>query len=93
MVFTIYGHGGHLGHMTWTIYIDFRFPFLCSLALIGQAVSKKIFEIVYRHRAQVLITADLDRKGLIVFFVTLTLDRDVLHTVICFYSFKVFLHS
>ena len=23
-VFTIYGHSGHLGHVTWTIYIDFR---------------------------------------------------------------------
>ena len=26
-VLTIYGHGGHLGHVTWTIYIDFHFPF------------------------------------------------------------------
>ena len=26
-VFTIYGHGGHLGHVTRTIYINFRFPF------------------------------------------------------------------
>ena len=26
-LFTIYGHGGHLGHMTWTIYINFRSPF------------------------------------------------------------------
>ena len=23
-VFAIYGHGGHLGHVTWTIYINFR---------------------------------------------------------------------
>ena len=23
----IYGHGGHLGHVTWTIYINFRSPF------------------------------------------------------------------
>ena len=22
-VFTIYGHGGHLGHVTWNIYINF----------------------------------------------------------------------
>ena len=22
-VFTIYGHGGHLGHVTWTFYINF----------------------------------------------------------------------
>ena len=26
-VFTIYGHGGHPGHVTWTIYINFRSPF------------------------------------------------------------------
>ena len=26
-VFTIYGHGGHLDHVTWTIYINFLFPF------------------------------------------------------------------
>ena len=26
-VFTIYGHGGHLGHVTWTIYINLCSPF------------------------------------------------------------------
>ena len=26
-VFTIYGHGGHLGHVTWTIHINFRSPY------------------------------------------------------------------
>ena len=26
-VFTVYGHGGHLGHVTLTIYINFRPPF------------------------------------------------------------------
>ena len=26
-VFTIYGHGGHLGHVTWTIYTNFCSPF------------------------------------------------------------------
>ena len=25
--FSIYGHSGHLGHVTWTIYINFRAPF------------------------------------------------------------------
>ena len=50
MVFTIYRHGGHLGYMTWTIYISFHSPFLAmlhifSLALIGKVVSeKKIIE-------------------------------------------------
>ena len=26
-VFTIYWHGGHLGHVNWTIYINFCSPF------------------------------------------------------------------
>ena len=26
-VFAIYGHGGHLGHVTLTIYTNFRSPF------------------------------------------------------------------
>ena len=26
-VFTIYGRGGHLGHVTWTVYINYRSPF------------------------------------------------------------------
>ena len=25
--FTIYGRGGYLGHVTWTIYTNFRSPF------------------------------------------------------------------
>ena len=25
--FTIYGHGGRLGYVTWTIYINLRSPF------------------------------------------------------------------
>ena len=50
-VFTIYRQGGHLGHVTWTIYTNFRSPFPrrlhINLALIGQAVSEeKMFEIV-----------------------------------------------
>ena len=24
--YTIYGHGGHFGHVTWTIYINFLSP-------------------------------------------------------------------
>ena len=30
-IFTINGHGSHLGHVTWTIYIHFRPPFLSRL--------------------------------------------------------------
>ena len=47
-VFTIYEQGGHLSHVTCTIYINFHSH--CprrhhiNLALIGQAVSEKMFE-------------------------------------------------
>ena len=49
--FYIYGRGGHIGHVTWTIDINFGSPFPrrlhINLALIGQAVTeKKTFEIV-----------------------------------------------
>ena len=27
-VFAIHSHGGHLGHVTWPIYINFPFPYL-----------------------------------------------------------------
>ena len=33
-VFTIYGGGGCLGHVTWTIYINFLSPFPRSLLMI-----------------------------------------------------------
>ena len=46
MVYTIHVHVGHLGHVTWTIYINFGSPFLrmilVKLALIVQVVSEKI---------------------------------------------------
>ena len=48
--FAIYGRGGHLGHVTWTIYINFRSPFPRRLHIkfgFGQAVSEeKMFENV-----------------------------------------------
>ena len=43
--FTIYGHGGHLGHLTWFIYLYISYPviqmLLYNLTLIGQAVSER----------------------------------------------------
>ena len=55
MVFAIYSQGGHLGHVTWSIYANFFPPPKNApqtvLTLIGQAVSeKKIMEIVDRRR-------------------------------------------
>ena len=26
-IFKVFGHGGHLGHVAWTIYINVRSPF------------------------------------------------------------------
>ena len=31
--FIVYGHCSHLGHVTWTIYINFRSPFLRRLPI------------------------------------------------------------
>ena len=51
MVFTIYGHGGHLGHVTliiYTIYFFFisHFPWRLHMefGFGGQAVSEKMFK-------------------------------------------------
>ena len=47
-VLTIYGRIGHLGHVIWTMYTTFPPPSHAgskrNLALIGKAVSEKIFE-------------------------------------------------
>ena len=47
----IIGFGGHLGHVSWTIYINFipssQYGSISNLALIGPAVSEeKTFDIV-----------------------------------------------
>ena len=50
-VFTTYGHGGHLGHVTSIIFISlYMKAFLQNLVLIGTIVSEKIqFEVLYVH--------------------------------------------
>ena len=53
-VFTIYGHGGHLGHVTSIMSSDFYFlvpeRFHKNLVQIGKVVSEKIrFELLYVH--------------------------------------------
>ena len=50
-IFTIYGHGGHLGHVTWTIYTNFCYPFQMRLYMkFGldwpSGFRGKMFEIV-----------------------------------------------
>ena len=52
-VFAIYSHGGHLGHVTWTIYTNFRSPFLRMLHMkfgFDWPKEEKIFEIVDGRR-------------------------------------------
>ena len=63
-VFTIYGRGGHLGHVTQMPRTKFRFPYPrrlhINLALIGQAVyEKKMFE----HCGRRTTTTDDDDAG------------------------------
>ena len=53
-VFTIYGHGSHLGHVTSIVSTDFHFlvaeSFHENLVQIGKVVSEKIlFEFLYVH--------------------------------------------
>ena len=64
-VFTIYGHGGHLGHVTSIMSSDFHFLFLKafiqSLVQINTVVSEKIrFEFLYEHDLGPRSRNDLD---------------------------------
>ena len=64
-VFTIYGCGGHLGHVTSIMSSDFLFPvpeaFIQSLVQIGTVVSEKIqFEFLYVHHLGPRSRNDLD---------------------------------
>ena len=51
-VFTLYGHGCHLGHVTWTSQTIFSSPIPLMLHmkfdLIGPLVSEKMFDTIYR---------------------------------------------
>ena len=54
MVFTIYGHGGHLGHVTRIMFTNFHFlvpeTFIQNFVQNGPVVSEKIwFEFLYVH--------------------------------------------
>ena len=64
-VFTIYGHGGHLGHVTSIMSSDFHFlvpeSFHKKLVQIGTVVSEKIrFEFLYVHDLGPRSRNDLD---------------------------------
>ena len=63
--FTIYGHGGHLGHVTSIMSSDFHFlvpeSFHKNLVQIGIIVSEKIrFEFLYVHDLGPRSRNDLD---------------------------------
>ena len=63
--FTIYGHGGHLGHVTSIMSSDFYFlvseSFHKNLVQIGKVVSEKIrFEFLYVHDLGPRSRNDLD---------------------------------
>ena len=65
MVFTIYGHGGHLGHVTSIMLTNFQFlvpeSFIQNLVQNGSVVSEKIrFEFLYVHDLGSRSRNDLD---------------------------------
>ena len=65
MVFTIYRHGGHLGHVTSIMSSDFHFlvpeSFIQNLVQISKVVSEKIrFEFLYVHDLGPRSSNDLD---------------------------------
>ena len=65
MVFTINGHGGHLGHVTRIMFINFHFLvpeiFIQNLVQNGPVVSEKIwFEFLYVHDLGPRSSNDLD---------------------------------
>ena len=64
-VFTIYGRGGHLGHVTSNMSSDFHSlylkAFVQNLVQIGTVVSEKIqFECLYVHDLEPRSRNDLD---------------------------------
>ena len=64
-VFTIYGHGGHHGHVTSITSPDFHFlvpeTFIKNLVQIGKVASEKIwFEFLYVHNLGPRSKNDLD---------------------------------
>ena len=65
MVFTIYGHGGHLGHVTRIMLTNFHFlvpeSFHTKLVQNGTVVSEKIwFEFLYVHNLGPRSSNDID---------------------------------
>ena len=63
-VFTIYGHGGHLGHVTSFMFTNFHFlvpESIQNLVQNGTVVSEKIwFEFLYVHNLGPRSRNDLD---------------------------------
>ena len=68
-VFTIYGHGGHIGHVTRIMLINFHSlylkAFIQNLVQNGSVVSEKIwFEFLYVHNIGPRSGNDLDLQYL-----------------------------
>ena len=77
-VFTIYGHGGHLGHVTSIMSSDFHFlvleAFIQSLVQNSTVFSEKIrFEFLYVHDLGPRSRNDLDLQYSHIFIVSICL--------------------
>ena len=51
-VFTIYGRGGHLGHVTWTIYTNIGSPFPRRLHIKGPGLIRGIFGLRFSTKVK-----------------------------------------
>ena len=58
-VFTIYGHGGHLGHVTWTIYTNFRSSFPRRLHIKGLESIRGFFGLRFSENSKFHILCSL----------------------------------
>ena len=68
----MYGHGGHLGHVTSIMSLDFHFlylkAFIQNLVQISTVVSEKIrFEFLYVHDLGPRSRKDLDLQNSLTF--------------------------
>ena len=73
-VFTIYGHGGHVGHVTQLIYINFTFPFSLKFSyelwcqIVQLVLRKKSFnfeiEVTFDQGQRMALTFDTHSTSL-----------------------------
>ena len=62
--FTIYGHGGHVGHVTQIIYVKILFPFSLKLSYEPWFQITQLFLRKTSFNFEILVTFDQSKKDL-----------------------------